>query len=275
MENYCYHRFLVNILKQLSDISGMDKVLISWAGNDEVESFSPYCATVNRIFSFLNIDFNLKTVHVNSQIQGVPAKMSSLPAIIDGEKKYLGIRNCINYFRELRGQSSLFLLTKEQMIQEQMLQDWCLNSLWASIIYFSYKDTSGLSAMKKKFAKQAKYVQDINETSEEVISSIRDVIIKKVSEYEIFRKNQEGALEYFELQIIYINEILETKNFIFGNEIKYIDILLFCHLNRILITGLAPADLVKQKYHRVIKWLHRVAAQTRSKNNVYPTHLES
>ncbi|MFG1485254.1 glutathione S-transferase C-terminal domain-containing protein [Halobacteriovorax sp. RZ-1] len=253
----------------------MDKVLISWAGNDEVESFSPYCATINRIFSYLNIDFKLKTVHVNSQIQGVPAKMSSLPAIIDGEKKYLGLRNCINYFKDLRGQSDLFLLTSEEARQEQVIQDWCLNSLWASIIYFSYKDNSGLNAMKKKFAKQANYVQDINETPEEVISSIRDVIVKKISEYEIFHKDQDSALDLLESQIIYINEILGTKNFIFGNEIKYIDILLFCHLNRILITGLAPADLIKQKYHRIIKWLQRVAAQTRSKDNIYPTHLES
>ncbi|POB15263.1 MULTISPECIES: glutathione S-transferase C-terminal domain-containing protein [Pseudomonadati] len=253
----------------------MDKVLISWAGNDEVESFSPYCATINRIFSFLNIDFKLKTVHVNSQIQGVPAKMSSLPAIIDGDKKYLGIRNCINYFKDLRGESELFLLNNEEAMQAQLLQDWCINSLWASIVYFSYKDTKGLSAMKKKFAKQAKYVQDIDESPEDVISSVKEIIVKRISEYEIFHKDQACALDYFESQITYINEILGTKNFIFGNDIKYIDILLYCHLNRILITGLPPADLIKQKYHRIIRWLQRVAAQTRSKDNIYPTHLES
>ncbi|MGI4993399.1 glutathione S-transferase C-terminal domain-containing protein [Halobacteriovorax sp. GFR7] len=253
----------------------MNKVLISWAGNEELESFSPYCATVNRIFSFLNIDFSLKTVHVNSQIQGVPAKMSSLPAIIDGDRKILGIRNCINYFKDLRGESDLFLLTNEEQMQAQLLQDWCISSLWASVVYFSYKDINGLNAMKKKYAKLAKYVQDIDESPEEIISSFKEAIINGISEYEIFHKDQASALDYFELQIIHIDEILGAKNFIFGNEIKYIDILLYTHLNRILITGLTTSDLIKQKYHRIVRWLHRVAAQTRSKNNVYPTHLES
>ncbi|EPZ52418.1 glutathione S-transferase, C-terminal domain protein [Bacteriovorax sp. BAL6_X] len=252
----------------------MNKVLISWAGNDEVESFSPYCATVNRILSFLNIDFKLKVVHVNSQIQGVPNKLSSLPAIIDGDKKILGIRNCINHFKELRGESDLFIFTRDQSMQVQLLQDWCINSLWASIVYFSYKDTSGLNAMKKKLVKQAKFVQDIDESADDIISSIKEVIVNRISEYEIFHKDQASALDYFDSQISHIDEILGTKNFIFGNEIKYIDILLYCHLNRILITGLPPANLIKQKYHRIIRWLQRVAAQTRSKDNIYPIHLE-
>lgn len=252
----------------------MNKIVISWAGNDEIESFSPHCTAINRTFSYLNIDFELKPVYVNSKIQGVPNKLTGLPAVIDGNKKYLGFRNCINYLKQLRGESDLFTLNFDEAIQEQILKDWCINTLWASVVYFSYKDNTGLNAMKKKYHKQAKYVQDINETPEETVNPVREAILKKASEYEIFLMDQDHALDHFERQVKYINELLGNKNYIFGNEMKFIDIMFFSYLNRILISGLAPADMIKQKYHRIIKWLQKVAALTRSKDNIYPTHLE-
>ncbi len=253
----------------------MDKVLLSWVGNEEIESYSPRCSTINRLFSALSIDFKTKIIGIDSELKGASEKLRGLPIIIDGNKKIMGQRNCINYLRELRGESEIFQLTDEQRIQEQILFDWCLSSLHATTVYFQFKDISGLNGMRKRILKSAKLNGDTEDTIEDVANPIKEALLNYVSGFEIMDMDKDEAIAYFDAQVSYINEMLGNKQFLFGHSLKVIDIAIYTHFSRALLPGLAATEHIKRKYNRVIRWLLKVAAQTRSSNNIYPSHLES
>ncbi|WP_412473579.1 glutathione S-transferase family protein [Halobacteriovorax sp. YZS-1-1] len=252
----------------------MNKILYSWSGSDEIESFSPSCSIINRCLSFLNIDFDIKAIPLVSELNGAKDKLSGLPIIQDRDKKFFGVRNAIKYLKELREESELFQVPQSQMVQEQMLRDWALTSLRASCVYMSFINPNGYATIKKKFQKAAKYQFDKQEDLNKVAEPIKEALLHSTFSFDIFRLEPELGNSHFEEQLKYIDGLVTTNEFLLGNQIKLVDIIAYCHLSSSLLAASDFSKKIRPKYPRVSRWLLRVAAQTRSKNNIHPSHLD-
>ncbi|WP_419173162.1 glutathione S-transferase family protein [Halobacteriovorax sp.] len=252
----------------------MNKILYTWSGSDEIESFGPSCAIINRCLSYLNIDFDIKSIVLGSELTGAKEKLTGLPIIQNGDKKYFGIRNSLKYLMELRSESDLFEIADDQIIQEQMIREWALNVLRASCVYMTFKDPSGYSIIKKKFFKAAKYQLDKQDHLETVAEPIRKALLESTNAHDIYSLELDKAREHFEKQIKYLDTILQSNQFLLGNQIKLVDIIAYCHLSSAFLSASDFVTNLRPKHPRVTRWLLRVAGLTRSKNNIHPAHLD-
>ncbi len=110
--------------------------------------------------------------------------------------------------------------------------------------------------------------------TEEKSNNMRNALVDSIKTSEIVSMTTEEATEHLFNQLSYIDTTLGSKPFLYGAEMRLIDIMLYSHINRILLRGMAPQEMVKQKFYRLIKWLLRVASNTKSHSNIYPSFLE-
>lgn len=253
----------------------MGKVkLVNWLGAEDIESFNPQCSIINRILSYAKIDFENLFFQIHSSRENIVHKISSIPALIDGEKAISGYWQSEKHIFENFFITELIPSQTCQRAKNNLLHQWGMSQFYDTTLFYVYLREKNFSVFKEKVLKVGiERGLNIGESNTS-LDLLKDIIDQKIRGHQLYLLTPEDQDDYLFRQFDIIDYGLDKKNFLVrDNQISLADISLFCLVNRILLPEFDHSVIIRNKYYQIMKWMERVGKLTASKQNVFPAHL--
>lgn len=248
--------------------------IIVWPGDKKIESFGPTGILVNRTLSCLGQNFELKNLEISPDPAKIKSNIASIPALVSKDIKILGIHNVMLFLRKNFSKNEIFNIDEEQNVLDKHLIEWSLTTLRSTVIYFSILDSKGYKNVKTIYDNRITNKTSIPNKMDNELDTVREIFIDMMSINPISKFKFEDAIEQLNYQFKYISDILGSKRFIHGSEMKVVDIYIYSFFACTLYFGQTLSSSFNQKHLRVINWMKRVAHLTSSEQNVSPVFLD-
>lgn len=230
-----------------------------WQGNKFLDSYSPLCSMVHRVFAYKKIDYSTKFVTLNEQVGTVMPAMKSLPVVDVGEKKILDLVGLARLVERSGKEHSLYPEDKKLQAQNIIYTNWATTHMLSLSRYFRLKMDDNWEGLIDAFRKQGGGL-----SSTLGLEEVKGHLLHNLLLTPIGRCKADEAYEHLILSLDQINALLLDGEFLLGDKPYLCDFCLFGVLQALVDPCIKEARMITERYPSIIEWLRRVDKVSRN-----------